>query len=53
MDTETPTIDISQREKIPERTNKGKGLVVETTSLVKYMSLMGTTSAWMKREVMF
>ena len=43
--TETPTSNLSQREKTPKRTNKGKGPIVETTSLVKYMSPMGTTLA--------
>ena len=32
---------------------KDKGPIVETTSSVHYMSPMGTTLIWMKREVMF
>jgi hypothetical protein len=34
-------------------TDKRKGPIVEMTSLAKYMSPMGTTPAWLKREFMF
>ena len=36
-DIEKPTIDLSQKEKTIERTDKGKGPTVETTSSIKYM----------------
>ena len=35
-----------------EKSDKRKGPILQTPSLAKYMSPMGTTPPWLKREVM-
>ena len=45
-------VDLSYKEKILERSNKQKGLVVKTHSSSKYMSPMGTAPSWLKKDVM-
>ena len=53
IDTKMPDVDLSQKEKTLERSDKGKGLVVQTPSSNKYMSSVGTTPRWLRKEVMF
>jgi hypothetical protein len=47
-----PDVDLSHKEKTLERSDKGKGITIQTTSSSQYISLMGTSPSWLKREVM-
>ena len=49
---EMPDMDLSQKEKTPERSDKGKGLVVQAPSFFKNKSSMEDTPRWLRKEVM-
>lgn len=50
-DTEMPDVDLSQKEKTPERSDKGKSIAVQTRSSSKDKSLMENTLRWLRKEV--
>ena len=49
---EMPEVDLSKREKTPERSDKGKGVVIQAPSSSKDKSLMEDTPRWLRKEVM-
>lgn len=51
-DIEVPDVDLSQKEKTPERSDKGKGQAEQTPSSSKGKSLMVNTLRWLRKEVM-
>ena len=51
IDIETINTDLSQREKTPERSNKGKSIVEKTSSSSKGKSFVQYIPRWLKKEV--
>ena len=50
--TKMPDVDLSQKEKTLERSDKGKGLAIQTPFSSKDKSPMEDTTRWFRKEVM-
>lgn len=50
-DTETPSVDLSQKEKTQERGDKGKSIIEKTPLSSKGKSLMERIPRWLRKEV--
>lgn len=52
IDIEIPDVDLSQKEKTPERSDKGKSIVIQAPSSSKDKSPMEYAPRWLRKEVM-